>query len=397
MKRCTSVKPVLEIFLVFLKLGLTSFGGPVAHIGYFRAEFVERRRWLEEARFADLVTLSQFLPGPASSKVGFGVGLQRAGWMGAFAAWAGFTLPSAAALILFAFGVSKWTGLANSSALHGLKLVAVAVVAQAVGGMARTLCPDRIRVILAIAAALISLGVQTGSGQILAIVMGMLVGRLAVRPSKVNTSAHESYGVSRRTGAVLLCVFVALLIGLPAIAARAEYSILSAVAAFYQVGSLVFGGGHVMLPLLQAAVVPAGLVSADTFLTGYGAVQAVPGPLFTFAAYLGAVMAAPLGGVAGGMILLVAIFVPGFLLFAGVMPFWEALRRRQSARQAIAGVNAAVVGILAAALYDPVWTSAVHSWKDLSLVLAAISLLVLIRLPPLVVIAATVLTAMAVA
>lgn len=391
------MKPVLEIFLVFLKLGLTSFGGPVAHIGYFRAEFVERRRWLEEARFADLVTLSQFLPGPASSKVGFGVGLQRAGWMGAFAAWAGFTLPSAAALILFAFGVSKWTGLANSSALHGLKLVAVAVVAQAVGGMARTLCPDRIRVILAIAAALISLGVQTGSGQILAIVMGMLVGRLAVRPSKVNTSAHESYGVSRRTGAVLLCVFVALLIGLPAIAARAEYSILSAVAAFYQVGSLVFGGGHVMLPLLQAAVVPAGLVSADTFLTGYGAVQAVPGPLFTFAAYLGAVMAAPLGGVAGGMILLVAIFVPGFLLFAGVMPFWEALRRRQSARQAIAGVNAAVVGILAAALYDPVWTSAVHSWKDLSLVLAAISLLVLIRLPPLVVIAATVLTAMAVA
>lgn len=395
--RTFPVKRAFEVFRIFLKLGLTSFGGPIAHIGYFRAEVVVRRQWLDEASFSDLVALCQFLPGPASSKVGIGLGLQRAGWPGAFAAWIGFTAPSAMALILFALGLRQWAGLATSDALHGLKVVAVAVVAQAVWGMARTLCPDRTRALLAAVAAVIAVWAQSSGGQVMAIALGMVVGRWAVHPTKVVATAQAAYGVSRRAGAIFLGTFAALLVTLPVLARHSSDPVVSAVAAFYQAGALVFGGGHVVMPLLQAAVVPTGLVNNDTFLAGYGAVQAVPGPLFTFAAYLGAVMPSPLGGWLGGSLLLVTIFIPGFLLLAGALPFWETLRRQQGMRQAIAGINAAVVGVLAAALYDPVWTSAIHSWQDFALALAAFGLLMYARLSPVIVVVVTALAAMVIA
>ena len=301
------------------------------------------------------------------------------------------------ALILFALGIDQWTGLAASGALHGLKVVAVAVVAQAVWGMAKSLCPDRIRATLAVVAALIALGIPSSGGQMLAIVLGMVVGRFAVSTTDAGAAAQASYGVSRRTGAVLLGIFGLLLAGLPVVATQSGSVLMGAVAAFYQTGSLVFGGGHVVLPLLHEAVVTSGWVTNDTFLAGYGAVQAVPGPLFTFAGYLGAVMPAPLGGWMGGTILLLAIFLPGFLLVAGVLPFWEALRRQQSMRQAIAGINSSVVGILAAALYDPVWTSSIHSRQDFALALAAFGLLAYVRLSPVVVVALTALVAIAIA
>lgn len=287
--------------------------------------------------------------------------------------------------------------MASTHAIHGLKVVAVAVVAQAVWGMARSLCPDRTRATLAVAAALIAVLVHSTAGQLSAIALGMVVGRLAVSPEKAVASAHATYGVSHRTGALLLCAFVVLLVGLPSLATYSGNALLGATAAFYQAGALVFGGGHVVLPLLQAAVVPSGLVSNDTFLAGYGAAQAVPGPLFTFAAYLGAVMPAPLGGWAGGGLLLVAIFVPGFLLVAGTLPFWETLRSQQGMRRALAGVNAAVVGILAAALYDPVWSSAIDNRQDFALALAAFGLLMYVRLSPVIVVVLTALTAAAIA
>lgn len=373
----------LEVFLAFLKLGLSSFGGPVAHLGYFRSEFVERRAWLDDRSYADLVALCQFLPGPASSQVGFALGLGRAGWLGAVGAWAGFTLPSAIALMLFAFGVAQWAGLAQSGALHGLKLVAVAVVAQAVWGMAKTLCPDRLRAGIAIAAALLVLALPSALGQIGAIVAGGLVGRWALRLGRLPAAEHRDYGVSKRVGALLLLLFGLLLLLLPLLAASSPA--LGLVAAFYQAGALVFGGGHVVLPLLQTSVGP--LLGNDVFLAGYGAAQAVPGPLFTFAAYLGAVMSEPLGGWLGGMTLLLAIFVPAFLLVAGALPFWEPLRQREAVQRAMAGVNAAVVGVLAAALYDPVWTSAIHSRADFGFALAAFGLLVYGRLSPVLVVA----------
>ena len=375
-----------EVLLVFLRLGLTSFGGPVAHLGYFRAEFVERRRWLDEKSYADLVALCQFLPGPASSQVGMALGLLRAGWSGALAAWLGFTLPSAIALIAFAYGVAEWTGLAASGAVHGLKVAAVAVVAQAVWGMSRSLCPDRPRAGIAIAAALLVLALPTAAGQIAAIVLGGLAGRWALRLAHLPPVEHRDYGVSRRAGAALLGVFLLLLVVLPALAASTGSLAVAAFSVFYQAGALVFGGGHVVLPLLQAGVVPAGWVSEDAFLAGYGAAQAVPGPLFTFAAYLGAAMPAPLGGWVGGLTLLVAIFIPAFLLVAGALPFWEALRRRDGVQRAMAGINAAVVGVLGAALYDPVWTSAIASRFDFGLALAAFGLLVVGRVSPVLVV-----------
>ncbi len=378
---------VLEVLLVFLKLGLTSFGGPVAHLGYFRTEFVERRRWLDDQSYGDLVALCQFLPGPASSQVGMALGLRRAGWAGALAAWLGFTLPSALALILFAYGVAEWSGLASSGAVHGLKVVAVAVVAQAVWGMSKSLCPDRLRAGIAIGAALVVLAVPTAAGQIGAIVLGGLVGRWALNLQHLPPATHQDYGVGRRTGAVLLATFAALLVLLPMLAAAQPSLWLSATAVFYNAGSLVFGGGHVVLPLLQAGVVPPGWVSNDAFLAGYGAAQAVPGPLFTFAAYLGAAMPAPLGGWVGGLALLVVIFVPAFLLVAGALPFWEAMRQRDGVQRAMGGINAAVVGVLGAALYDPVWTSAIHSRADFGLALAAFGLLVYAKVSPLIVVA----------
>lgn len=372
----------IEVFLAFLKLGLTSFGGPVAHLGYFRAEFVERRRWLDDARYTDLVALCQFLPGPASSQVGIALGFGRAGWLGALAAWLGFTLPSAVALVVFAWGVTRWAALAQSGAVHGLKVVAVAVVAQAVWGMGKALCPDRARAGVAIVAALLVLAVPSALGQIAAIVAGGLVGRWGLQLGHLPVARHRAHGVGRKAGAALLLSFVLLLVGLPLLAELAASPVLSAVSAFYRAGALVFGGGHVVLPLLQAGVVPNGWVTNDAFLAGYGAAQAVPGPLFTFAAYLGAVMASPLGGWSGAAILLVAIFLPGFLLVLGALPFWESLRQRDGVQRAMAGVNAAVVGVLAAALYDPLWTSAIHTRADFGLALAAFGLLVVGRLSP---------------
>jgi len=376
----------LEVLLAFLKLGLTSFGGPVAHLGYFRSEFVERRRWLDDKSYSDLVALCQFLPGPASSQVGMALGLGRAGWLGAFCAWAGFTLPSAIALILCAFGVTRWAALAQSGAVHGLKVVAVAIVAQAVWGMARTLCPDRSRAGIAIAAALLVLAMPSALGQVGAIVAGGVAGRWAVRPGHLPVAEHRDYGVSKRVGAALLLVFGLLLVLLPVLASALQWPALAVVSSFYRSGALVFGGGHVVLPLLQASVVPGGLVGSDAFLAGYGAAQAVPGPLFTFAAYLGAVMTGPfggwMGGWLGGLVLLVAIFAPAFLLVASALPFWEPLRQRDGVQRAMAGVNAAVVGLLAAALYDPVWTSAIHSRADFGLALGAFGLLVVGRLSP---------------
>jgi len=377
----------LEVLLAFLKLGLTSFGGPVAHLGYFRTEFVERRRWLDDRSYSDLVALCQFLPGPASSQVGIALGLGRAGWAGSIAAWLGFTLPSAVALVLFALGVSRWAGVATSGVVHGLKVVAVAVVAQAVWGMAKSLCPDRLRAGVAVVAALGVLALPSSLGQVGAIVLGAAVGRLAIRPSQPSPTTHRDYGVSRRTGAVLLAAFAVVLVALPPIAAPSGSLLLSAASVFYQAGALVFGGGHVVLPLLQAGVVPPGWVGTDAFLAGYGAAQAVPGPLFTFAAYLGAAMPAPLGGWTGGALMLGAVFLPAYLLVVGALPFWEALRRSETAQRAMAGANAAVVGVLGAALYDPVWTSAIGSRADFGVALAAFGLLVYGRVSPVIVVA----------
>lgn len=377
----------VEVFLAFLKLGLTSFGGPVAHLGYFRTEFVERRKWLDDKSYSDLVALCQFLPGPASSQVGIALGLGRAGWSGALGAWLGFTMPSAIALILFAYGVTQWASLAASGAVHGLKVVAVAIVAQAVWAMAKSLCPDRLRSGLAVVAALLVLAVPTALGQIAVIVFGGLVGRWALQLSHLPPAQHRDYGVSKRVGALLLLIFAALLIALPAIASASGSFAASAFAVFYNAGALVFGGGHVVLPLLQAGVVPTGWISNDAFLAGYGAAQAVPGPLFTFAAYLGAAMPAPMGGWVGGLGLLLAIFLPAFLLIVGALPFWESIRQRDSVQRAMGGINAAVVGVLAAALYDPVWTSAIQTKADFGLALAAFGLLVYGRVSPALVVA----------
>lgn len=377
----------IEVLRAFLKLGLTSFGGPVAHLGYFRTEFVERRAWLSDRDYADLVALCQFLPGPASSQVGMALGLGRAGWLGALCAWVGFTLPSAVALMLFALGVTQWSALAQSGAVHGLKVAAVAIVAQAVWGMSRMLCPDRLRAGIAVAAALLVLAVPSAMGQVAAIVAGGIAGRWAARLEPLPLADQRGHGVGKRAGAAMLLMCGLLLVLLPALAAAVRSPALAVIASVYQSGALVFGGGHVVLPLLQASVVPQGLVTNDAFLAGYGAAQAVPGPLFTFAAYLGAVMKGPLGGWSGGLTLLVAIFVPAFLMVAGALPFWASLRQRHGVQRAMAGVNAAVVGVLAAALYDPVWTSAIHSRADFGLALAAFGLLVLGRQSPVLVVA----------
>jgi chromate transporter len=371
-----------EVLAVFLRLGLTSFGGPVAHLGYFREEFVTRRHWLDDRSYADLVALCQFLPGPASSQVGIAVGLLRAGYAGALAAWTGFTLPSALAMVLFAYGVGLLGNAAGSGWLHGLKVAAVAVVAQAVLGMARALAPDRPRATLAVAAAIAALAVPSAWGQIGAILLGGVVGITLLERKPQSDHTVLPLRVSRRTGAVLLVVFAALLIGLPILASVSSSQALKEFDAFYRAGSLVFGGGHVVLPLLQAAVVPPGWVSNETFLAGYGAAQAVPGPLFTFAAYLGAVMGPPPNGWLGAGICLVGIFLPSFFLVIGAMPFWENLRRGATAQAALAGVNAAVVGLLLAALYRPVWTTGVTSTADFALASAAFLLLFMWQTPP---------------
>jgi chromate transporter len=374
--------PLVALFLTFLRLGLTSFGGPVAHLGYFRQAFVERRRWLTESAYADLVALCQFLPGPASSQIGMGIGLMRGGVPGALAAWLGFTLPSAALLIAFGYGVVAMADSIPAGVLQGLKLAAVAVVAQAVWGMGRALCPDRARVTLAVVAAAAVLALPSAWTQVAVIIAGGFYGWRFLEPAAGSGTGTLAVPVRRGAASVLLGVFAVLLAGLPAAAAIWPGQTLALFDSFYRAGSLVFGGGHVVLPLLQAEVVPPGWVDEDAFLAGYGAAQAVPGPLFTFAAYLGTVMAEAPKGWMGGVLCLAAIFLPSFLLVIGVLPWWSRLREYGPLRQALPGVNAAVVGLLLAALYDPVWTAGIRSTVDFALALFAFVLLVFWRTPP---------------
>jgi chromate transporter len=368
------------VLAVATRLGLTSFGGPIAHLGYFRQEYVVRRRWVDEATYADLVALCQFLPGPASSQVGIAIGVTRAGLLGGVAAWVGFTLPSAIALVAFAYGVRVLGGI-DAGWLHGLKVAAVAVVALAVWGMARALAPDRERATIALLAAIAAILWPTGAGQITIITAGALVGLRFLPGAAVPVAARSGGPVGRRLGVAALAVFSGLLVVLPAARQLVPSHALAVFDSFFRAGSLVFGGGHVVLPLLQAEVVPPGWVTGEQFVAGYGAAQAVPGPLFTFAAYLGAVMGPAPSGVSGAALALVAVFLPSFLLVIGVLPFWDDLRGRPSFQSALRGINAAVVGLLLAALYQPVWTSAIRVPADVALALAAFGLLAFWKAP----------------
>lgn len=374
---------VSEVFRVFLKLGLTSFGGPIAHLGYFRDELVTRRKWLSESAYADLVALCQFLPGPASSQLGFALGLTRAGWGGAFAAFLAFTLPSALILLALAMTATRLEGPLALGVLHGLKIVAVAIVAQAVWGMAKNLCPDKERATIAVVAVLLLAWAPGAIGMMAAILLGALAG-LVLSNGQVAVGDHLPVPVSRTAGLTAFALFAALLIGLPILAKQAQGWALAD--SFYRSGSLVFGGGHVVLPLLQAETVAPGWVSDDAFLAGYGAAQAVPGPLFTFAAWLGAVMGPQPNGVAGAAIALAALFLPGFLILIGALPFWDQLRRTTWAQSAMQGANAAVVGILGAALYTPVFTSAIGGMPDFALALICFVALIAWKAPPWVVV-----------
>ncbi|PWE43921.1 chromate transporter [Pseudomonas prosekii] len=378
-----------SVFLIFLRLGLTSFGGPVAHLGYFHNEFVIRRRWLTERGYADLVALCQFLPGPASSQVGIALGLSRAGYGGALAAWMGFTLPSATMMILLALGLSHYGTAVAPGALHGLKVVAVAVVAQAVWSMAKTLCADLLRVTLMAIAACVALLAPSVWTQVGVIVVAGLAGLLLFNPPQSTRHDALPINISRRAGALWLTLFVLLLAGLPLLTKLLPNQSLALVDSFYRSGALVFGGGHVVLPLLQAEVVPTGWVSNEAFLAGYGAAQAMPGPLFSFAAFLGASMNLTPSGWAGGLICLLAIFAPAFLLVLGALPFWERLRSNVRAQAALVGVNAAVVGLLLAAFYQPVWTSAIVKPQDFGLALVALIALMFWKLPPWLVVVAS--------
>lgn len=373
----------MDIFLIFLRLGLTSFGGPVAHLGYFRDEFVARRQWLDEKQYADLIALCQFLPGPASSQVGLAIGISQASYRGALAAWLGFTLPSALLLIGAALGITYYNDILPSGALHGLKIVAVAVVAQAVWGMARSFCTNTLLVSIMAIATGIALSLPFVSTQVGIIIMAAIIGLMFCNAStshKQPSPFHQT--VSRRSGLFWLMLFAVLLFGLPLLTELISQHSVAAISAYFQSGALVFGGGHVVLPLLQAEVVPTGWVNEDSFLAGYGMAQAVPGPLFTFAAFLGASSEIAPSGFAGGMLALLAIFAPSFLLIAGALPFWEKLRHHHQMQKALTGVNAAVVGLLLAALYNPVWTSAIHNSKDFTLALLALIGLMFWKCPP---------------
>jgi len=378
-----------QVFLAFLKLGLTSFGGPVAHLGYFRNEFVERRRVMHDAAYADLVSLCQFLPGPASSQIGIGIGITQAGLRGGIAAWVGFTLPSAIALILFAYGIAALDeSVVQTGWLHGLKVAAVAVVAQAILGMSKMLCPDWPRRSVALLAALLSLAMPGIQGQMTAIGCGMILGLCFLNYESANDHTPHLFTLSKKSSVISLGLFFALLLSLPILAQQGSQA-LALVDSFYRSGALVFGGGHVVLPLLKAEVINPGWINQDMFLAGYGAAQAVPGPLFTFAAYLGATMNTAPSGWFGGLLCLLAIFLPSFLLVTGILPFWEDLRKNPRIRKALVGVNAAVVGLLLSAFYDPVWTSGILSVSDFVLALLAFWLLVYWKTPPWIVVATT--------
>jgi chromate transporter len=371
------LKSLWEVLAVSTKLGLTSFGGPIAHLGYFHEEYIRRRKWMDERSYADLVALCQFLPGPASSQVGIGIGVMRAGLLGGLIAWIGFTLPSVIALILFAFLLQGYD-VGGSGWIHGLKLVAVAIVAHAVLGMGQKLTPDRNRVTIAIIAATVTLLWQTAMAQIAIILLAGLIGQFLYRDSKIPSIPEIRVPIGRPIAFLSLFLFFALLFGLPLLQNVASYHWLSVFDSFYRAGSLVFGGGHVVLPLLEREVVPSGWVTQEAFLAGYGATQAVPGPLFTFASYLGAVM----GGWLGAAVATIGIFLPAFLLVIGTLPFWDSLRKKPSIQGALAGVNAAVVGILLAALYDPLWTSTIVAPIDFVLASVLFVMLVFWKMPP---------------
>lgn len=369
-----------EVFTTFLKLGLTSFGGPIAHLGYFREELVNRRKWLSDSAYADLVALCQFLPGPASSQVGFALGMMRAGWLGALAAFTAFTLPSALVLLVFAMTAASIAGPIGTGALHGLKIVAVAIVAQAVWGMAKNLCPDRERAGIAVVAVALLAFLPSAIGMVGAIIVGAALGLALGRGTGAPIGGHITMPVTRGIAGVALLIFVGLLVLLPLLAGQGQA--LAVFDSFYRAGALVFGGGHVVLPLLEAEVVQPGWVTPDAFLAGYGAAQAVPGPLFTFAAYLGAVLGPEPNGVVGSAIALVAVFLPGFLILIGVLPYWDQFRSMARAQSLMQGANAAVVGILGAALYSPVFTSAIGDMRDFTLALACFVLLMAWKMPP---------------
>lgn len=371
-----------KVFIIFLKLGLTSFGGPIAHLGYFREEFVDKQHWLSDESYADLVALCQFLPGPASSQVGIAIGLSKAGYRGAILAWLGFTLPSAIILIIFALGITVYSGFIASGVLQGLKIVAVAIVAQAVWGMGKSLCPDTKRMTMMVVTACFVLLIPSFFVSIMAIMFSGLLGVLLFKPDLSTQKSKFPVPISTREGVFWWLLFAGLFLLLPFVAVIFPNQIFSLIDLFYRAGSLVFGGGHVVLPLLQSEMIPSGLVSQDLFLAGYGATQAVPGPLFTFAAFLGTSMSGGVYGCVGGLIALIAIFLPSFFLLFGALPFWEILKYHAVTRAALMGINAAVVGILVAALYDPIWTSAILSVKDFSLALVAFMLLAFWRLPP---------------
>jgi chromate transporter len=374
----------VAIFLAFLRLGCTSFGGPIAHLGYMRADLIAKRQWLTEAVFADIVALCQFMPGPASSQTGMAIGLLRGGPLGMLAAWLGFTLPSALAMTAFAYGLGVMGDVSDAGWLRGLKLVAVAVVAQAVWGMARSLAPDRERASVAVAACLICLAVPSSLGQIGAIVLGAVIGTLLLPRVAMPCDRTAVLGIPipRAIAATLLVMFFVLLLGLPWVADATGSHAIRLVDTFYRAGSLVFGGGHVVLPLLQQSVVQPGWVDPNVFLAGYGATQAMPGPIFTFAAFLGAVETPDPHGWVGALMATVSIFGPSFLLIGGLLPFWDTLRHRPNVRAALNGVNAAVVGVLLAALYDPIWTGTVHGTTDFAFGLVAFLLLTVWALPP---------------
>lgn len=384
----------MEVFLAFLRLGLTSFGGPVAHIGYFRTEFVARRRWLDDAAYAEYVALAQFLPGPASSQVGLALGAHRAGLPGSLAAWLGFTLPSAVVMIALGLGIGalgdgrlgggQLGAIESDALLHGLKLVAVAVVIQALWQMANQLCPDRLRLGFAVVATAVALLLPAVVGHLAAMVLGALAGLLLLRPKGALEGGDSGAVAWRHEAFSRWCLrgFFILLGGLPIAAWLFGVPLFEMVERFYRAGALVFGGGHVVLPLLESGTVAPGWVDKGAFLAGYGAAQALPGPLFTFAGYLGALPGMPVGGPAGGLIGILAVFLPSFLLVFGILPRWAGLRRRRGVVAAVRGTNAAVVGVLLAALYDPLWTGAVFGAADFAFVMGALGLLALARVPP---------------
>lgn len=372
---------ILEVFWVFLRLGLTSFGGPVAHLGYFHDEFVSRRKWIHEQAYAELVALCQFLPGPASSQVGMAIGLHRAGVWGALVAWMGFTLPSALVLVVFGMGVMKYSANLDAGWLHSLKVVAVAVVAQAVWAMGSKLCPDKERITVAVLACILTLLIPSAWAQIIVMVLGGIVGVFFLKKSSPLPHVPFKSPLSKKTAIFSLTIFAFLLLALPLAANLSQDQSIKLFDSFYRAGSLVFGGGHVVLPLLQSEVVSTGWVSNELFMAGYGAAQAIPGPLFTFAAYLGAVSALPPFGWLGAAIGLLAVFLPSFLLILGALPFWEKLREYRNVQSAMLGINAAVVGLLLSAFYHPVWTSGILSAKDFSLAFVAFILLAFWKMP----------------